>query len=127
MNALMYLLILDFSGSMYQKVDNKPKYVILQENVRALNQSLNDEALKSKSGILAFGLHPKNKCDDFVFENIETKNMSKIIDTFRPGAYSMTPLAESIKRGTDMAIKDKLKKVIIFSDGADSCGKDPCK
>lgn len=126
-SALMFLFILDFSGSMYQKVDNQPKYVILQENVRALNQSFNDEILTTNSGVLTFGLNPKNKCDDFNYEQVPSHKISQTVDKYLPGAFSKTPLGESIRRGTDITIKQKVKKVIIFSDGADSCGKDPCQ
>jgi hypothetical protein len=88
---------------------------------------LNDEALNSQSAILSFGLNPKKKCDDFKYVETETRNFSDIISDYRPGAFSMTPLGDSIIRGTDIAIERKVKKVVIFSDGADSCGKDPCK
>lgn len=127
MKALMFLLILDFSGSMYQKVNDQPKYVILQENVRALNQGLTDETLATQTGILSFGLNPKKKCEDFTYADVATKNISKTVDGYVPGAFSKTPLGESIRRGTDITIENQVKKVVIFSDGADSCGKDPCK
>lgn len=126
-SALMFLLILDFSGSMYQKMNDKAKYVVLQENVRALNQSLNEQALISQSAILAFGLDPKKKCDDFKLSQIKTNDLSKTVDGYLPGAFSKTPLSESIRRGTDIAITNRVEKIIIFSDGADSCGKDPCQ
>jgi hypothetical protein len=112
---------------MYQKVNNQVKYIVLRENVRALNQGLNDEAQASQSAILAFGLNPKKKCDDFKFSKIKTNDLSKTVDGYLPGAFSKTPLGESIRRGTDIAIENKVEKIIIFSDGADSCDKDPCQ
>lgn len=125
--ALMFLLILDFSGSMYQKVNDQVKYMVLRENVRALNQGLSDDALASRSAILSFGLNPKKKCDDFTYTEVQSKDITATVDKYLPGAFSKTPLGESIRRGTDISIENKVKKVVIFSDGADSCDKDPCK
>lgn len=127
MKSLLFLLILDFSGSMYQKMDNEPKYQILQQNVRAFNQGLDDKSLQTNTGVLSFGLDAKKKCDDIIYSEVSTSQISSTVDQYRPGAFSRTPLGESIRRGTDITIQSKVKKVIIFSDGADTCGKDPCK
>ncbi len=122
---LFFLFILDFSGSMYQQVNSVPKYQLVQQNIQALmNSNIN---VASSSGVLTFGLDAKKGCEDLRYQDEPTRGVSQLVRTFRPGNFSKTPLAEAIKRGTDLTIERNVKRVIAFSDGADSCGKDPCQ
>lgn len=127
MNSLLFLLILDFSGSMYQRVREDVKYELLQKNVAALLTAAENENGKSSAGVLAFGLHPKKKCDDLSYQEQPLQKVSQIVNGYRPGSFSKTPLAQSIARGTKITIERKVRRVVIFSDGADSCGQDPCQ
>ena len=127
MKTLLFLFILDFSGSMYQKIEGKEKYLILRENISAMMNSMETDVKDSSSGLLIFGLHPKNKCEDFEYSEVRTSKVENQVNSYLPGAYSMTPLAASLDKGTDLTIQKKIKKLVIFSDGADSCGQDPCK
>ena len=126
MKSLLFLLILDFSGSMYQSVNKEIKYQIVQQNVDAL-LSAADKGSASQSAFLVFGLNAHEKCSDIAFREMPTQQIPHVVHGFRPAAYSKTPLADSIRRATDITIRRKAKRVVIFSDGADSCGKDPCR
>lgn len=128
MKSLLLLFILDFSGSMYQKLNqNEIKYQVLQQNVRAMNSALKAEDLNAQSGVLTFGLNAKKKCQDLAYSELSTGQVPAHVEGLRPGAYSKTPLAEAIRQGTEITIQHHIKKVIVFSDGADSCGQDPCQ
>jgi hypothetical protein len=127
MTPLLFLFILDFSGSMYQKLNEQMKFLIIQQNVTALMAALPSEQQETESGLLVFGLHPKNKCNDLVYSEVRSKSVVKKVTEFHPGPYSRTPLAEAIKRGTLTTIRRGVKRVVLFSDGADSCGRNPCE
>lgn len=126
MKTLFLLFILDFSGSMYQTINGETKVKILKDNVQALHQSLPTDKRDLQSGVMVFGLNPKLKCEDIQYNEQITSSIPNYVNKLSPGAFSRTPLAESIKRSTDITIKNKVKQLVIFSDGADTCGRDPC-
>ena len=127
MKSLLFLLILDFSGSMYQRVHQDVKYELLQRNVSALLKAAENEDAQSVAGVLTFGLHPRRKCADLTYEEHPVGRVTELVNGYRPGAFSKTPLAEALARGTRTTLRKQVRRVVIFSDGADSCGKDPCE
>lgn len=125
-NELMFLFILDFSGSMWQELDGALKYRVMHQNISSMLLSLDEQQREEPSAIMAFGLDTSKKCDDITYKEMKTDGVSLAVRGMRPAPFSRTPLAASIARGTDITIERNVKKVFLFSDGADSCGKDPC-
>jgi len=126
MKPLLLLLLLDYSGSMYQKFEGKYKFKVVQENVEALASSSFSKADDPEVGMIVFGLDQKKKCADIQYEEPKAQDLTTRVQTLRPGNHSKTPLADAIQKATDITIERKAKKVVVFSDGADTCGRDPC-
>lgn len=126
MKPLILLLLLDYSGSMYQKFEGKFKFKVVQENVDALASSLFSPGTDTDVGMIVFGLDQKKKCADISYEEPKAHGLVMKVRSLRPGNLSKTPLADAIQKATDITIERKAKKVVVFSDGADTCGRDPC-
>lgn len=127
MKPLLFLFILDFSGSMYQPVDGTVKYKVVQNNVSAMVESVNAQDRSRESGVLVFGLGEDRSCKDIRYNEMSTVQTASEINSYAPGSFSKTPLAESIRRGADIVIQRGVDRLVLFSDGADSCDGDPCQ
>ncbi len=122
--ALAFLLLLDYSGSMDQTLNGKPKISILKSQVGALLEGARPE---SDAQAIIFGSEPKNGCHDLIKLSGQNKKISLAIQKTKSGAFGKTPLSDGLIQLTEIAIKTKTKNIISVTDGGDSCGNDPCK
>ena len=120
------MLVLDASGSMWGKVDGRPKIDIAKEVVGKVVGRLRPQ---DELGLVVYGHRQKGACDD-----IEVMQEAGPLDT---GAFMSTINAISTKGKTPMtaAVKiaaeslryaEKKSTVILVSDGLETCGLDPC-
>ena len=76
---------------------------------------------------LVFGTNPSQGCSDVKTLNLPSAQMSSTLQKMRPGALGKTPLATSLHLLVRKAIKHDAQISVVVTDGADSCGQDPCK
>ncbi len=122
-------LVLDASGSMWEKIDKKTTRI--EEAKKALNAILDDLAAKKgiSVGLRVYG-HRSNKCDDTKLEipigPLDAKKMKKFIAGIKP--KGKTPIALSLQEAAkDFNPKFTGRKIIVLvTDGLESCGGDPC-
>lgn len=124
MKTLAFFFLLDYSGSMDQKVDQKIKINVLKTELTAL---LSTEEPKTKSSAFIFGSNPKMGCKDLINVTSTTKDLSQKINQLKVGPFGKTPLAMGLKKLVEEADKTNTKTLIALTDGADSCNQDPCK
>lgn len=120
---LLLAMILDFSGSMDQMIDNQRKADVLKTHVSGALSALPPE---QKLWVSIFGAHPKRGCDDL---ESRTENPSQLMDFVRrqqPGPYGKTPLAKALRSVEPLVRQDRLSRLLVITDGADTCGENPC-
>ena len=118
--------ILDGSGSMWGRVDGRPKIQVAKE---VMNTLLKETPEDIQCGIMIYGHRKKGDCSDIeMIVPIGRLNREAAIDKINKiTPKGKTPISDSI----DMAI-DKIKgteyasTIVLVSDGIETCGKDPC-
>jgi hypothetical protein len=124
MKAIVFLLLLDYSGSMDQKLEGKTKMENLKAEVRGL---LSTAPPGEMSGALVFGLEAKQGCSKVDFFEDNSVNLSKKLMSLPAGKFGKTPLALGLEKTIEKASHLEDPNVIVVTDGADSCGQDPCQ
>lgn len=124
MKALMFLLLLDYSGSMDQVIDGKIKIQQLQTEVKAL---LSTADPKAQSTALVFGTDPKQGCKDIRTFSSPTGILATKLKALRPGNQGRTPLAASLLQTVRVAMQSQAANIVVVTDGGDTCGQDPCE
>jgi hypothetical protein len=124
MKSLAFLLLLDYSGSMEQKLDKTPKIQIIKEQVGALLSTGEPDRI---SEALIFGTEPKKGCQDVLHLKSSNTQMGKKVRQLNPGAYGKTPLTEGFRQLVDRLKSGTATKAVVVTDGADTCGEDPCE
>ncbi len=122
-------MIVDSSGSMGQALgEDKTKMFFLKKMIsRYFTDQWKEEALSS---LRVYGAQKKGKCDDnHLAVGFGEKSLGKIessVGKLEP--LGMTPLFKSVQMAS-MDLKDYKgpKRIIVFTDGEDTCGGDPCK
>lgn len=122
-------LIVDSSGSMGQiMTNNKTKMFYLKKMMKRFFKDQWKE--KAEVGLRVYGARRKGDCkDNQLMFDFSERNMSKVQTTVA-GLFPIgrTPLFESVRLAVDdLASYDGPKRLIIFTDGEDTCGGDPCK
>ncbi len=123
------IILLDSSGSMGQLMDKKKSKMFYSKKL--FNAYLQDQwREKADVGMIVYGSRKKRDCSDYYFAiPLGEKNLSKIDSTVRKlSPLGMTPIAASL----DLAIKNLKdypgpKRVMIFTDGEETCGGNSCK
>lgn len=116
------LFIFDYSGSMFQSFDGKLKYLTLRDHILAIASV---QSNNTPLTIQIFGSNPKNSCNDVITFKSNFKNLKNNISPLHPGNNGKTPLAKVIREISNK--NEKMNKVFLFTDGADTCGEDPCQ
>lgn len=122
-------VVVDSSGSMGQILDkNKTKMFYLKELMKTFMKFQWKE--KNDIALRAYGGTPKSGCDDsrlaVKFGEKNLAKMEKEIFGFEPGGK--TPLHKTLQESiNDVKNYSGPKRVVIITDGEDTCGGDPCK
>ena len=121
--------ILDASGSMWERVEGKPRIVIAKETLSSLIEQTPAEI---RTGITAYGHRRKFDCSD-IQEIVPLKSLDPMtkyrvqerISTL--SAMGKTPITDSIRQTVDrLKTEEGRSTIVLISDGLESCGKDPC-
>ena len=122
-------VIIDASGSMAQILaKNKSKMYYLKELMREFFRARWKE--KNLMAMRVYGGKKKGKCDDIrmavPFSTTNISTMERQVSELSP--MGMTPLHKSLVMAFD-DLKSYLgpKRIVVVTDGQDTCGGDPCK
>lgn len=122
-------IVLDSSGSMGQILEkNKTKMFYLKKMMKEfIGQQWK---LKNTIGMRVYGSRQKKTCNDIVqaipYSDQSLSKLEKALQVMSP--LGMTPLHKTIDMTVDEIKKrNGPKKILIVTDGEDTCGGDPCK
>jgi Ca-activated chloride channel homolog len=125
-NARM-VLILDASGSMWGRIDGKPKIEIAKTVLDGLIDALPGNF---QTGLMAYGHHRKGDCKDI--EMVvpvgphNAKAMKAKIQAISP--KGKTPLGASVMQAAKaLRYTEERATVVLISDGLETCDMDPCE
>ena len=120
------IFILDASGSMWGRIDEKPKITLAKEVLVELIDDLPEGTLV---GLVAYGHRNKGDCQD-VEELIPLGPLDKAVftrkmDELKP--LGKTPLTLAVRlTGEKLKTVNSQVVIIVISDGRETCEGDPC-
>lgn len=123
-------LILDASGSMKQKLHQRTKLLQAKRVLRSfMLESANENRI---FGLRVYGQKEKD-CKDsklaLKFGDTHADAIESELVQIDPPGYGKTPLAFSLEQAAKdlAAYPGKSKRVIVVTDGTETCGGDPCR
>lgn len=123
------IFVLDASGSMWGKIGSEEKIVSAK---RVLKNAIENLPENAEVGLIAYGHRNKSDCADIetlsTVKPLEKSALSKTIDALDP--KGRTPITDSLRRAIAevRALKtDETVKIVLISDGLETCAGDPCK
>lgn len=119
-------LVLDASGSMWQRLEGRTKVEIARDAVDAMLADWNPEV---PLGLIAYGHRRRGDCEDIeVLRPAEGFDRAGISQTVRGlNALGMTPITASVRLAAEqLRYTEHRATVILVSDGEETCNADPC-
>ena len=122
-----FVLVLDASGSMRAKVENKPKMSIAREVIHDLVEDL---PAGTQTGLFAYGHRHRFRCDDIEMlvapKPLDKAAFNQRVDAIQP--KGKTPLTAAAKTAIEYAKQRKRRTtVVLVSDGLETCHASPCE
>lgn len=120
------VLVLDASGSMWGRIDGRPKIEIARDVIRDLMLDWDDRV---ELGLVAYGHRSRHDCDD-IETLIETgppdaARVLEAAEALRP--IGMTPIGAAVRHAAEqLRYRESRATVVLVSDGQETCGVDPC-
>ncbi len=120
------IVVLDASGSMWGRVEDKEKIVIARDVIGNL---LSDLPAERNLGLVAYGHNRKGDCSDI--EELAPVGADR--DAIRASMNKLnpkgkTPLSASVKFAAEkLKYTENKATVILVSDGIETCDLDPCE
>ncbi|HZH52469.1 MAG TPA: VWA domain-containing protein [Microvirga sp.] len=119
------VLVIDASNSMWGRIDGRPKMEIAREAVSSLVETLPKGA---RLGIVAYGHRRAGDCGD-IERVLPVAAVDKAAVEAVAGRLSprgKTPITASLKEAAGLLGSVKAGRVIVVTDGIETCGGDPC-
>lgn len=128
-SAPKIIFVFDASGSMWAKVGSEEKIVSAKRVLKNAVANLPDDA---HVGLIAYGHRSKSDCVDIEtivpLGPIDKAGISSSIDALDP--KGKTPITDSLRKAI-AEVKamnlDETVKIVLISDGLETCAGDPCK
>ncbi|MCD8498188.1 MAG: VWA domain-containing protein [Alphaproteobacteria bacterium] len=121
------MFIVDASGSMKEKVDDKSRMDAAKE---VLISTLGKMPADANLGLLVYGHRKAKDCTDIELVSPLGGDDAKKLQTTVSGlsAKGETPIADAIKEASKSfaAFKGQKNKIILVTDGLEECKGDPC-
>ena len=121
----MILLILDASGSMWGRVENRPKIDIAREVIGNL---LPDPPSDVRIGLMCYGHRRKGDCSDIELisdpRHPQGNTIPQAIKRLNP--KGKTPIGRALKQAGERMAGDGSSNIVLVSDGLETCSEDPC-
>ncbi len=122
-------IILDGSGSMGQVLSSRKSKMYHSKEL--LKDYLSRQwKQKTLVGLRVYGAKKKGDCSDSeLLVNFREKSLYEVENKIKKiGPLGMTPLSKSIRQAVDdLQGYPGPKKIVILTDGEDTCGGDPCE
>ena len=120
------IIILDASNSMWGQIDGIAKISIAREVIGELVEELDTD---SEFGLMAFGHRRKSDCGDIELilpvGPLDSTTFSAAVNNLSP--RGRTPLTAALREAAGVLKTDtRSGRIIIVSDGIESCEADPC-
>ncbi|MDS4026285.1 MAG: VWA domain-containing protein [Candidatus Contendobacter sp.] len=125
-NAPGVLFILDASGSMKAKIDNREKIVIAKE---VMSNLLRDLPATIQVGLEVYGHHTKGDCNDIeVMAPVGQTDKAALIQRIQAiDPKGMTPITQALQVAAEqLKTAEQETTVVLVSDGEETCKGDPC-
>ncbi len=127
--ASKIIFILDASGSMWGKIGNEEKIVSAKRVLTNAIAGLPDDA---EVGLIAYGHRSKSDCNDIetlsTIQPIDKEGLSAKIAALDP--KGKTPITDSLRKAIaevrELHLEETVK-IVLVSDGLETCAGDPCK
>jgi len=123
------MLVLDMSLGMTERQNGKAKFEIAQQEIGLwLKES---QGRDINAGLVIFGNQKRDDCADITVGTrpeplIDAVDLGRV--TYRLSPQGQSPLSEAIYKAASQLDPHKgTSKVIVFTDGIDSCGHNPCE
>ena len=119
------MFVFDGSGSMWGKVDGKPKIELAKE---AMAKLVKDFPAGMDLGLIAYGHRKKGDCNDIEILASLGSSKDSIITAVRSiNPKGKTPLTKAIQFAAEqLKGRDAPVSIVVVSDGKESCNADPC-
>ncbi len=120
------LFILDASGSMKAKIDNREKIVIAKE---VMSNLLRDLPATIRVGLEVYGHHTKGDCNDIeVMAPVGQADKAALIQRIQAiDPKGMTPITQALQVAAEqLKTAEQETTVVLVSDGEETCKGDPC-
>lgn len=123
------IILLDSSGSMGQILDKKKSKMYYAKKL--FGSYLADQwREKADVGMITYGSRRKQDCSDYFFAvPVGERSLTKIDSAVKKlSPTGMTPIADSLKLAIEqLKSYPGPKRVMIFTDGEETCGGDSCE
>ncbi|MCB0346349.1 MAG: VWA domain-containing protein [Bdellovibrionales bacterium] len=124
-NSSLYY-ILDGSGSMWGRVDGKPK---IEAAKNVMSELVNGMPADLNAGLIVYGHRRKGDCSD-IEEVIPLGILDKqaaLTKIKQVSPRGKTPISDSIVKAADVVKgSEEAATIVLVSDGIETCSKDPC-
>lgn len=120
------ILVLDASGSMWQKIGEKTKIELARDAIEGIIKNWNPN---SHLGLTVYGHREKGDCKDIEslipVSQVNPESFMKTINAINP--KGKTPLTEAVVQAAkELKYTEEKTTVILVSDGRETCAADPC-
>ena len=120
------IVVLDVSNSMWGQIDGTSKIEIAREVIADL---VGDIAPDARFGLVAYGHREKGSCQDIELVlpvgPLDAAAFSAAVNSLTP--RGRTPLTDAVRQAAEVLnYRDRPSRIILVSDGLESCNADPC-
>ncbi|WP_081713191.1 MULTISPECIES: VWA domain-containing protein [unclassified Labrenzia] len=120
------LFVLDSSNSMWGQIDGTAKAEIARSAFEGFVAGLPDG---TRAGVMAYGHRRKADCGDVeTLVPVSELDRSKLVQSVKAlTPRGKTPITETLRQAAELlAQNDRPGRLILISDGIETCGGDPC-
>ncbi|MFQ5640616.1 MAG: VWA domain-containing protein, partial [bacterium] len=120
------ILVFDASGSMWESVDEEPKFMIAR---KVINEMIKEWDPGVHLGLIVYGHRERESCTDIEslipVSKVNPKKFMKTIKSIDPTGE--TPLTQAVvEAAKELKYTEEKATVILVSDGKETCNADPC-
>jgi len=120
------MIILDASGSMWGRIDGKPKISIARE---VMSKVLDDLDGKANIGVMTYGHRRKGDCGDIEtvipVGKVNYRNYMSVINKISP--KGKTPIAGAVRKAAEeLRFTEEKATIVLVSDGLETCEANIC-
>lgn len=120
------IIVIDGSGSMWGRIDGRPKLEIARETV---SQVLGQIDSAQELGLMAYGHRQKGQCGDIeLIVSPATDTGSAIEEAVNAMRFlGKTPLTQAVRQAAEaLRSTEEPATIVLVTDGIETCEADPC-